>query len=291
MKHNCDVVRDLMPLCIDHAASEASQDMLREHLTECRDCASAYNDMQNELPREPLEHPAMAEKVKLLQKVRHRRQRRSLLIGLLIGIVAIVGLAMLISENQHWFTYGVSVDDYDLLLSRRANGDVILTRKQYNDQIVGWDCYRNEGRWVFQSTGNWLEEPWPESLRVSSMRADDLIWVEGEGLYEERLSFDEDQGCYVLLRSPVEEIWLARNRPGPDDWTGDELIYTRGDDLPMVSAELEAFMCNEDMYRGTREAYWEEQLQYYTQQSVQDEKSNIYRETRETLMQHIPEWK
>mgnify|MGYP000890224871 CR=1 FL=1 len=50
MKRNCDMVRDLMPLCIDGAASEESQQVVAEHVAECKSCQQIYQDMQGSLP-------------------------------------------------------------------------------------------------------------------------------------------------------------------------------------------------------------------------------------------------
>ena len=49
MKRNCDMVRDLMPLCIDGAASEESQQVVAEHVAECKSCQQIYQDMQGSL--------------------------------------------------------------------------------------------------------------------------------------------------------------------------------------------------------------------------------------------------
>ena len=34
MKYRCDMVKDLMPLCLDHEASESSEQTVIEHLAE-----------------------------------------------------------------------------------------------------------------------------------------------------------------------------------------------------------------------------------------------------------------
>ena len=49
MKYQCDMIRDLMPLCADSAASEASSRAVREHIGTCTECARIWSEMQQEL--------------------------------------------------------------------------------------------------------------------------------------------------------------------------------------------------------------------------------------------------
>ncbi len=53
MKYKCDVVKDLMPLCLDHEATKASEQTVIEHLTECKECAAYYEALDKDvLPTE-----------------------------------------------------------------------------------------------------------------------------------------------------------------------------------------------------------------------------------------------
>ncbi|MCD7748093.1 MAG: zf-HC2 domain-containing protein [Firmicutes bacterium] len=47
---NCDIVRDLLPLYIDHETSEESSEMIKEHLAECEECREIYKSAHN-VPR------------------------------------------------------------------------------------------------------------------------------------------------------------------------------------------------------------------------------------------------
>lgn len=48
MKYDCDVIRDLIPLCIDKVASKNSQNAVSEHIAECRTCLAAFKKMQQQ---------------------------------------------------------------------------------------------------------------------------------------------------------------------------------------------------------------------------------------------------
>ena len=53
MKYKCDVVKDLMPLCLDHEATKASEQTVIEHLAECKECATYYEALDKDvLPTE-----------------------------------------------------------------------------------------------------------------------------------------------------------------------------------------------------------------------------------------------
>ena len=53
MKYKCDVVKDLMPLCLDHEATKASEQTVIEHLAECSECAAYYEELGKDvLPAE-----------------------------------------------------------------------------------------------------------------------------------------------------------------------------------------------------------------------------------------------
>ena len=47
MKMNCNVIRDLLPLYVDHICSDESRELVDGHLTECRDCSMLLQQMRN----------------------------------------------------------------------------------------------------------------------------------------------------------------------------------------------------------------------------------------------------
>ena len=46
MKYNCDLIRDLMPLCMDDTASQTSRKAVMEHAAECADCHRIFEEMK-----------------------------------------------------------------------------------------------------------------------------------------------------------------------------------------------------------------------------------------------------
>lgn len=47
--NDCEIVRDLIPLCIDDAASRSSVDFVNEHISSCAECRKIMEDMKGSL--------------------------------------------------------------------------------------------------------------------------------------------------------------------------------------------------------------------------------------------------
>ena len=47
MSKQCEIVQDLLPLYVDGACSEASAEMINEHLETCADCRAIYEQMRS----------------------------------------------------------------------------------------------------------------------------------------------------------------------------------------------------------------------------------------------------
>ncbi len=87
MKYKCDMIRDLIPLCIDEAATETSKNVVLEHLAECKKCERFYSTIDNE----PLLEAPNIEETKGYVTIAKKIRRRNLMIRLIIGII--VGIA------------------------------------------------------------------------------------------------------------------------------------------------------------------------------------------------------
>ena len=75
MKGECNVARDLMPLCIDGAASKESEEYVNGHVAECAPCRACYEEMKGGLPRR-LVRQAAAEGDAFARAAARMRRRR-----------------------------------------------------------------------------------------------------------------------------------------------------------------------------------------------------------------------
>lgn len=98
MKHDCEVVRDLMPMVVDGTASDKSRAMVDEHVEECEPCREMLGEMRQEISKEA----ERQQDVKLVRKLRrHRLVRRALVV--LLSVTACLVLAIL--GKQTWDYY------------------------------------------------------------------------------------------------------------------------------------------------------------------------------------------
>lgn len=95
MKYECDVIRDLMPLCAEGMASEASERTMQAHLAECRDCAEEWESFKDgsapfpetEVPEETKQYAKTAKRVK-------HRIIRLIVIAVVTTVLVLVGIML-----------------------------------------------------------------------------------------------------------------------------------------------------------------------------------------------------
>lgn len=93
MKYKCDVIRDLMPLCIDDAATEASKKAVVEHISECKDCDNYYSKVMNDIPL----NSQHSEESKGYLAIAKKLRRRKILTRVIITIVFCVVFELLMN--------------------------------------------------------------------------------------------------------------------------------------------------------------------------------------------------
>lgn len=73
MKYKCEMVRDLMPLCIDEVASESSKKVVIEHIAECKECVEYYDKLNREIPLDEGHSQESRTYVEIAKKIRKRK--------------------------------------------------------------------------------------------------------------------------------------------------------------------------------------------------------------------------
>lgn len=96
MKNECNIVRDLLPLCIEDMASPDSAVFVGKHLETCEDCRREMSRLQApDLPEQAIPDPAEAEALLALQEKIKRRNR--LLATVTTIVTAVVVSVLLVS--------------------------------------------------------------------------------------------------------------------------------------------------------------------------------------------------
>lgn len=108
-KQSCAVVRDLLPLYMEQLTSEETNQIIEEHLKDCKSCNSRYDAMREEILRENQqgdENVQLVKEVDYMKKIR-KNTRRKVLFGIGGVLLAIVVIALL-----KVFVYGSPSESY-----------------------------------------------------------------------------------------------------------------------------------------------------------------------------------
>lgn len=214
MNHDCSMARDLMPLCIDGAASEASQRYVEEHVAGCDNCRAQYEQMQTELPRRlagetTQEQVQFGQMAQMMQKMRRWRFWRNVLVGILIGVVAVSG------ASAAWYALAVNynaeypVKEYKVALSQLQDGRVVV-----------WADYLGSKRQIgVVISGN-------ESMRGVSFQTTILP----------RYTAQERQNEPLTVIENIDQLKIIT--VGED---GEIVVWRQGDPIPKASEQMEAF--------------------------------------------------
>lgn len=239
-KKECQVMRDLMPLCIDGAASEASRELVVKHVWECEECAKVYAEMQGHLlaPKEAQDYlDAAARKLH-----RRRRNKRWLLIALTALLTAIVIVAGIWGYQYafHWSEIPLGLDEYDAVLTRGQDGNVLLNIYVHDPKLQ----YGVGSQWTKTEDGGYMltVTPITRLIRayyddpVRSLRASDFAhahWQDGLVYADTSYVYPDPYSEDAVPR----QITCIRVVSGKEE----RIIYQAGDDIPFCSPEMEEY--------------------------------------------------
>ena len=97
MKYECEMIRDLMPLCAEDLASEASKTALQAHLAECSECAAEWENVKGGTAAFP-ETPVPEETRQYARTAKRVRKKHVLAIAATALIVALFFAGAFIKE-------------------------------------------------------------------------------------------------------------------------------------------------------------------------------------------------
>lgn len=231
----CAVNRDLMPLCIDGTASEASQRKVRKHVAECPPCATVYQEMQTSVDLNVPDETEQQQFDTAVKKVRHKHTRRKLT-AVLSGVLLALLVCAAAAYGYYWYfveEVPVDVSSYSMELVRRKSEDKIpvfirvtnMPRKgRVSIQV------KEEGRTL--GTDNQLQ-PYQKMY----------IWV-----YATRETIAKNSTCnmdYYAFDMAGENLWafadgvyeiknIVQGAPGD----ASKVLYSEGDQLKWNASDL-----------------------------------------------------
>ncbi len=168
-KDKCEIVRDLMPLVIDHAASESSCMLVEKHLIKCSECAAVYQQMGAFSSPTNDTHAQDQKMFRYLRRKRRLRRLPVILVVLLVGILLGVGGFYGWQYETTRLEQVMPLQQYTMTLAASENGDVLLLTYAAGDQVQNdlhfSSCVEGEKNVAYL----WLTEAnFPQKSTISS---------------------------------------------------------------------------------------------------------------------------
>ena len=111
MNTKCDIIRDLLPLYVEGVVSEASRQLIEEHLAECADCREYLKLLQEDFPE--AEETSFADETASLRKI-----KRKIAINRILIVMVTLGFA--IAAIAFMSALKLFPEDFDTKLGKEA---------------------------------------------------------------------------------------------------------------------------------------------------------------------------
>lgn len=272
-KKECQVARDLMPLCIDGAASEVSRELVVKHVWECEDCAQAYAEMQGHLLAPKKNQDYLDAAARRLHRRRLNRRRLLVIITALLTAIVVAAGILGYQYAVHWSEIPLGLDEYNAILSRGQDGNVIL-------RIVTHDPRLRHGvgsQWTETEDGGYMLTVIPATNLIREYYDQPTVGMSdtdfAHAYWQDGLIYADAAHVYADPYSEdavPRQITCIRVVCGKDE----RIVYQAGDDIPFCSPEMEA-------YFRTRE-----EIEAFSRFNGLDE----LEEEKVRLHQLVPEW-
>lgn len=91
MKHNCDIIKDLLPLYCDKVCSDASKAAVEEHLAECGECKAIYMNLSAHSVCPVIKTNEEENKVRFMKDIKNRLLVKKIIVAV-ISVAASIGI-------------------------------------------------------------------------------------------------------------------------------------------------------------------------------------------------------
>lgn len=130
--NNCEIVKDLIPLCVDDVASKSSVDFVNEHISTCTECRKEMENMKGSLriPVNTNQQLQGAKPFEKMSKLLTNRIIKASVISVLVVVLAFVGF---VAVNRVVFPVDVAsnanfyIKNDKVMLEYTGPGDVLYS--------------------------------------------------------------------------------------------------------------------------------------------------------------------
>ena len=274
-KNDCNVVRDLMPLVIDRAASDESREFVEAHIVGCAECREQYDAMKADLPDDTRaeyeeEQKQFMDALKAVRKKKRRRRTRRIALTALCCTAAV--LLGLFAYDALFWKYTSPVDNglYSLSMSELKDGRYVVTvdagRTNFDTMTESTEVLI-DGRYIMY-----------ERLQTTPIHAAGLPEGTRSLKWDSMVIENDGEGTVDEIRQGTPRDYIT--------------IWKKGDPIPAASEEMERYYALEKAY-----VQWMDSL-------YRDENGNInivvndagdpffaWQDRLEEARQAVPEWK
>ena len=220
MHENCNIMRDLMPLCIDGAASDDSHRAVSRHIADCDECLKYYRELQTDMTRALESRPTEDEVKQAMRLVARKRRRRILLIVL----AAAAGL-FLLWALLYWLTNSpiyVDNSDYAVELYTTDQGYIFMEYRSLNGRWQTHYMRFDEQTRTVHIIGETVRLPLSPANDTQMATTSMLFW------------YDDETG--FMWREGRNAYAVAEIRRGRSDQP-EEILWKNGDPRPPARSE------------------------------------------------------
>lgn len=228
MTDNCNIIRDLMPLVIDEAASNDSAQCVEAHLKSCTACQAYFEGMKSALDAQKAqaeEQLAFIQAARRLKKKRRLRIVRNVLIGMLIGCVLMWGGLYGWQYMTMRYTQLVYHGFYGVTLSRLQSGQVSVNIDYRGSSVLSG------------VTVNDAEEDGKHIL---------YVYLEQSIIPQYAASPLKNYSCTRILPERMTELYEIRQGK-PDEYV---TVWQQGGEIPAASPEMEEWLALTEAYQS-----------------------------------------
>jgi hypothetical protein len=122
LRENCDIIKDLIPVYLENLTSEESNQLIKEHLHSCEDCANYHRSAERDLPAHDFHDVGEEQNEQKLVKGIQRRLNKSRFIAILVGILIGISVSLMLFNS---FLVVIVLSILTVIYLLKAGGDKI----------------------------------------------------------------------------------------------------------------------------------------------------------------------
>lgn len=130
----CEVIEDLLPLYAEKLTQAMTGEVIKEHLDQCETCRRKYENMMDQLGREPLKEDRTKEEINYLKKIKRSNQKKIVLASFLTLLILASGICLKL------FVIGYPMDNYKT--ETAVSGDQLEVKGEIRDMDHVYSNYK-----------------------------------------------------------------------------------------------------------------------------------------------------